>query len=280
MLTRAQLQHFKTQGYVLLDNAVPENLLQSLREATNRVTQKARRKDWPHVRRAGEDDIWGVSHLLHPHLGEPIFAEYIASPIVIDVVGDLLGVAPENRPAKLQLELVNMLVNPAEKDHEIGWHRDLIRTDLPPEKERAELRKLQYGVQWNTALYDETCLLIVPASHLRPKTPEERDIVFNRPKDPMPRQMAVELKAGQGVYYNANLLHRGVYPKAMRRETLHCCMGVTDGALLRTHLYTGLAWMDRPGFRETLPAPLVPLYNNFLQMMAAFEALPEKPRRK
>lgn len=271
MLTRTEIRQFQNRGYVILDNAVPDGLLEPLREATDRVTRKAREGAWPHIRRAGEGDIWGVSHLLHPDLAEPVFADYIASPVVIDVVGDLLGIPPERRSETLQLELVNMLVNPALADHEIGWHRDLIRQDLEPEEEMAELRKLKHGIQWNTALYDETCLYIVPASHRRPKTPEEREIVFGRPREPMPGQMAVELRAGQGVYYDSNLLHRGVYPKAMRRETLHCCMGSIQGAPLRTYIYTGLAWMDRPGFRDALPCPLHPLYDNFLDKKQKFD---------
>ncbi len=272
MLTNDQIRQFKEQGYIILNNAAPEHLLVPLREATDRVTRKARKGTWTHIRRARETDIWGVSHLLHPDLDEPVFAQYIASPIVIHVVGDLLGLTPEQHPQELQLELVNMLVNPAQADHEIAWHRDLIRKDLPPEEELTELKKLKHGVQWNTALYNETCLYIVPGSHRRPKTPEERHIVFNHPQDPLPGQFPVTLEAGQGVYYDANLLHRGIYPKAMRRETLHCCMGAVAGAAQRSHIYTGLAWMDHPAFRNSLPETLHPLYNNFLKHKKAFDA--------
>lgn len=272
MLTHVQLQHFKDQGYLIIDNAVPKGMLKPLREATDRVTKKTRQGVWPYKRDAGGGDIWGVSHLLHPELDEPIFAEYMASPEVIDAVSDLLGLRQNAMSTSLQLELVNMLVNPAKHDYEIGWHRDLVRSDLPPAEELAQLQKVQYGVQWNTALYDEACLYIVPASHLRPKTEEERDIVFHRPKEPMPNQMAVELKAGQGVYYNSNLLHRGVYSKDQRRETLHCCLSTIEGAKLMrpTSFYKSMAWMEKPGFRESLPERLIPLYDNFVRMAEQF----------
>ena len=262
----SQIRDYENSGYTMIDNAIPEGLLEPLRQATARVTEKTRKGEWPHKRRAGEDDIWGVSHLLHPDLGEPIFAEYIASPVVIDIVGGLLKIKPQDHVARLQLELVNMLINPAKRDYEIDWHRDLVRADLPPKEELMELMKLQDNVQWNTALYDEACLYIVPGSHLRPKTVEEREVVFNRPRDPIKGQMAVELRAGQGVYYNANLIHRGVYPQKIRRQTLHCCMGLADGAPLRQHLYKNLSWMvERPGFRETLPDKLIPLFENFVR---------------
>ncbi|MBI4552470.1 MAG: phytanoyl-CoA dioxygenase family protein [Candidatus Latescibacteria bacterium] len=266
MLTSSQLRHYRDHGYLIIERAVPDGLLEPLRTAAGRLTDRTRRGEWPYKRDAGDGDIWGVSHLLHPDVGEPIFAEYIASPVVLDVVADLLRVSAEAQTTPLQLELVNMLVNPAKHDYEIGWHRDLVRADLPPDEEVAELRKLQLGVQWNTALYDEACLHIVPASHLRPKTETERDVVFNHPTDSMPDQLTVELKAGQGVYYNANLLHRGVYRKDQRRETLHCCMGTVEGAKLRASLYGWLAWMTRPDVRQTLPERLHPLYDNFVKM--------------
>jgi ectoine hydroxylase-related dioxygenase (phytanoyl-CoA dioxygenase family) len=271
MLSQSQLTRFREQGYFILDPAVPEGMLEPLRKATRRVTAKARAGEWPHVRRAGDDDIWGVSHLLHPDLEEPIFAEYIASSVVLDVVADMLDVPQEEKEQKLQLELVNMLVNPGVRDHEIGWHRDLIREDVEPDEEVRRLSELQTAVQWNTPLYAESSLRIVPGSHTRAKTAEERDIVFNRPTDPMPDEKVVDLSPGEGVYYNANLLHRGVYPKSTHRETLHACMGLTEKALLRTHLYHSLGWMDTPGFKDRLPAPLHPLYDNFLQNKHTFD---------
>ena len=82
----------------------------------------------------------------------------------------------------------------------------------------------------------------------------------------MPGQMAVPLKASQGVYYNPNLLHRGIYPRTQQRQTLHCCMGQIRGTELRPHIYQTLEWMESPDFGPTLPPALRPLYDNFLKM--------------
>jgi ectoine hydroxylase-related dioxygenase (phytanoyl-CoA dioxygenase family) len=256
MLSKAQVRQFVEEGYVIVDEAVEPRLLEPLRAAAGRVTEKTRSGAWPHRRAAG-DDIWGVSHLMHPDLGEPVFAEYMASEPVLGVASTLLGPA-------LRLSLVNMLVNPATRDFAIGWHRDLIRQELPPEEEAAILARHQDGVQWNTALYDEACLLIVPASHRRAATPAERDVQFRRPMDPMPGEMAVTLKAGQGVYYNSQLLHRGIYPAGQRRETLHACLHRYPSAEIHPLHYKAVQWLETPGFRDTLPARLLPLYDNWL----------------
>jgi hypothetical protein len=259
MLSATQLRQFHEEGFVIVDSAVEPEMLDTLRAATARVTARTREGGWPHKRRAGEDDIWGVSHLLHPELEEPIFAEYMASAPVLDVAADLLGTS------HLRLELVNMLVNPARRDFAIGWHRDLLRQELPPEEELAALSQLQDGIQWNTALYEEACLYIVPGTHRRCATPEEREIQFRRPMEPIPGELAVALKPGQGVYYNAQLLHRGIYPATQQRETIHACLHLAGSAAHRNYYYESLRWMDTPGFGDRLPERLRPLYDNWLR---------------
>src|SRR6202011_1578229 len=147
----------------------------------------------------------------------PIFAEYMASDPVLNVASALLG--PE-----LRLSLLHLFVNPSKHDFAIAWHRDLLHEELPPEEEEALLATRQDCLQWNTALYDEACLRIVPGSHRRASTPAEREVWFRSPEERMPGELVVKLKAGQGIYYSEQLLHRGVYPAGERRETLHACL--------------------------------------------------------
>lgn len=268
MLDANQLRQYRQEGYVLIDRAVPPPLLEPLRQAAQRATERARSGEWTHRRSAVDGDIWGIGHLLHPDLAEPVFAQYMASDVVIDIVAELLEV----EEAELQLELVNMLVNPRECDYAINWHRDLVREDLEPADELARLQALKFSVQWNAALYDENSLIIVPGSHVRAKMPRERAIVTDEPQADMPGQFVVQLKAGQGVYYDANLLHRGVYPHTARRQTIHCCMGHIAGARQRTYIYDTLPWMDDDAFAAGLPARLQPLHANFRDRAARYRA--------
>jgi hypothetical protein len=256
-VTPAQRKKFNQDGFIVIDGAVEPHLLGPLRDATARVTEKTRSGVWPHKRAAGDDDIWGVGHLMHPDLGEPVFAQYMASDPVLDVATDLLGPG-------LRMSLVNMLVNPAKRDFAIGWHRDLLRKELPPAAEEAWLARYRDCVQWNTALYDDACLRVIPGSHRRAATPEERDVQFRRPMDPMPGEMTVELKAGQGVYYDPELLHRGIYSAHQRRETLVACLNRYPSEEVIPSHYHAVRWFETPGFRESLPPRLVPLYDNWL----------------
>ena len=47
------------------------------------------------------------------------------------------------------------------------------RPEVSSEEEIRELEKPCFATQWNAALYDDECLLVVPGSHRRPRTPEE-----------------------------------------------------------------------------------------------------------
>src|SRR5437868_3910285 len=68
-LSPVQLEQFTHDGYLVIEDAVEPPLLEPLRAAAGRVTQKTRSGEWPHNGDAGDGDIWGVNHLLHPNLG-------------------------------------------------------------------------------------------------------------------------------------------------------------------------------------------------------------------
>jgi hypothetical protein len=120
-----------------------------------------------------------------------------------------------------------------------------------------------------SALYEDSCLYVVPRSHRRVRTPEERDITINDPKSHnMPDQLKVTLKPGQTVFYDNNILHRAAYFCANKRSTLHASMGTIEGGHHRAGviLQHGLDWMTTDGFKDSLPQSLHTPYNNLISM--------------
>ncbi len=264
MLSQAQLKQFKEDGYVVIQGFAP-TLVDPLRRATERTIAKGRSGEWKDVRKCG-DDMWGVSNLLNPALKEPVFAEYMASPHVIEVSQQLL------ERNDLRLSLTNLLCNPLKTPYAIAWHRDAGNPRDSGEAELRELRKIQSSVQWNGALYEETCLRIVPGTHRRNITDAERDVLLNRNMDAMPGELHVRLRAGETVYYNAMLLHRGVYPTETRRETMHAnLVAMQSDDTYRMH-YEAVKFMAEPSFRANLPAPLLPFLDNWLKFSEQFRA--------
>ncbi|KAL8819522.1 MAG: hypothetical protein Q9223_002063 [Gallowayella weberi] len=244
------------QGFVILPSILPQPQLSSLRSACNLARSHAESGHWPHLRTLPKqfppwssdpaEGIWGIQHLLHPDMpgSRTVFAASYFDDRIIDTVKRLLDCEDED----LVMELYNLLVRPT-RDFELRWHRD----DIPPsaslEEEGKRLEEPAWHAQWNLALYDDDSLIVVPGSHRRARTEEER--AAHPYEDEMPGQLVVELKAGDAVFYDNNILHRGVYRCAKERMTLHGSVGHVAGgkARARNVLQHGTKeWVDRCRF--------------------------------
>ncbi|KAM0355935.1 hypothetical protein ACHAPU_000324 [Fusarium lateritium] len=239
MPTSQYLQDLNEDGFVVIKSIVNKEKLDALREASSKATQLARDGQWPYVRiqgkqfppwdasQAREHGIWGVQHLMNPELpGHELFTELYFSEAILDIVKQLLQCQDE----QLVMELFNLLVRPS-LDFELRWHRDDIPAEASEEEEMERLGKHAYHAQYNFALWGDDSLVVVPGSHKRARTSAERHA------DPfaksLPGQLIVELQPGDIVFYNNNILHRGIYSSKKERMTLHGSVGHVQGSTLR-----------------------------------------------
>lgn len=129
---------------------------------------------------------------------------------------------------KLKRKCANVNID---RDFELRWHRDDIPATATAEEELERLRLPAWSAQWNLALYEDDSLIVVPASHKRARTQVERDA------DPfekgIPGEIRVQMKPGDAVFYNNNILHRGAYLSSKERMTLHGSIGHRGGSRLR-----------------------------------------------
>ena len=255
MLTQAERDGFRDLGYVIRRGALSEPQLVEYRAAVDRVVAHCEGPDgYGDARRGPDGQIWGVNNIFHPSVREPVLLSALGEPGILGVISDLVG--PE-----LQYHLCTLLVNPAELSYRLRWHRDSAFDG--DAEEAALLTALDTHVQLNGALRRDHCLSIVPGSHRRVMTPGERDAMQTNPDGAMPGQMAVELDAGDIVFYNSNLLHRGDCAEGDNRQTLHY-------AVLAHHPDAptgpdGQPWLTDPDFLGTLPPPLRALFDNWLR---------------
>jgi len=144
---------------------------------------------------------------------------------MISIVKELLQCSDDD----LVMELYNLLVRPDEF-FELRWHRDDISATASAEEELERLNQPAYHAQWNMALYDDESLIVIPGSHVRARTDEERTAgIYQK----LPGEIRVQMKAGDVVFYNNNILHRGAYDPEKERMTLHGSMGHKGGSTLR-----------------------------------------------
>ena len=101
---------YDANGFVIIPSGTPLSLippskLPPLRDACERVIAKTRTGEWTRRRTVGKQfppydndnsDSWGVQHLMHPDLGEGIFAGWYCSERVLKAVKALLGCEEED----------------------------------------------------------------------------------------------------------------------------------------------------------------------------------------
>ncbi|KAI6108697.1 hypothetical protein EDD16DRAFT_1618420 [Pisolithus croceorrhizus] len=261
-MTSGIKEMYDEQGYVIVPGLVTPEHFTSLRKACERVITKTRSGVWPHRRTVGRQfppygndnpDSWGVQHVMHPDLGEPIFAEWYTSEGLLAAAMELL----QCKEDELQMELFNLLINPLHHDFALRWHRDDVKEDATADEEVQALSAWKYGI-FDSALYEDSCLYIVPGSHRVPRTAEQRTLSITQdpPKNPldMPGAVQVTLRPGETVFYNSNLLHCATYDSKKPRCTLHACIGDVRGGSTRARnvLQHGLQWMTEDNFSSQL----------------------------
>ena len=136
------------------------------------------------------------------------------------------------------MELLNLLVAPDGKDFQLRWHRDDIPSTVSPDEELDLLHSKSPGgrqshAQYNLALCEDDSLVVVPGSHRRVRSATESAADPYEPS--LPGQVVVKLQPGDAVFYDSNILHRGVYRGKKEggvetRLTVHGSVGLRDKA--------------------------------------------------
>ncbi|OKL57523.1 hypothetical protein UA08_06917 [Talaromyces atroroseus] len=249
------LEALQRDGFVVVRSLLSPSEVATLRDAATEITLMTRNAKWPYLRSvpkqfppwpntpppSSEGGIWGVQHLMHPEMPyRDKFIKTYFSPKILGVAEELLGISGSDcsKEEKLVMELFNLLVAPENKAFELRWHRDDIQETVTPERELELLQQKspegkQSHAQYNLALCPDASLIVVPGSHRRVRTEIERAA------DPyeavLPNQLVVKLEPGDAVFYDSNILHRGIYqPKVEGGEetrlTLHGSLGLKDNS--------------------------------------------------
>lgn len=236
------LDALNRDGFVLVPSVLTPDQIAKLRTACTETIALARAGNWPHVRtlpkqfppwniepgaNPAADGIWGIQHMMHPSLPHSqTFVENYFSNAIISPVKEILQCEDD----ELVLELFNLLVRP-DRDFELRWHRDDIPPEATDEQEEERLKEPAWHAQWNLALWDDESLIAVPGSHARARTEAER--TAGPFETGLPGEQRVQMKAGDVVFYNNNIFHRGAYKSEVERMTLHGSMGHVAGSNLR-----------------------------------------------
>ena len=221
-----------TDGFTILHDIIPATLLTDLRRETDRARQLARHRSGPQAQRL--QPVYA-----YEELNARPFRDFLGLAGMRDAVEGILG--PDHR----QSDIMGVLLEPAQDAWCTAWHRDwgynAPHVDLDAFfKAVTDVRMFN---QLNAALYDDHSLWVVPGSHNRHDTDDERAAFTAIPPPPpaltgdmsaeereaacleyvrrMPCAVPVTLFAGDVAFYRACQWHIGNYVPYTRRATLH-----------------------------------------------------------
>ena len=276
MVSEEQREQYFDQGFFIADDAIEPDMLEQLVAAAERACAKIRsgavvvEADGVKVG-GGEEvsDAGNIEGVLAPEYGEPAFAEYLASDPLLDYAKGIQG-------EELRLGWITLAANPP--GYDTGWHRDVGEEDRDGsyEEEMAGLaRNLTNHCKWSLALADDPYLLVMPGSHRRYRTDQERECLVNTKFADIPGQHVVELKKGQTLFWDGNIIHRGRVPEGSpERRTLRAGLFKYQEGEGIHDLGSRFSWMRAANMRAALPAALQLYYDRWWAVQP-----PERDRR-
>ena len=155
-LTRDQRQFYFENGYLLVENAVPESWLKRLRDATDEMVEKSRSI-------TVSDAVWDLEkdhsaqdprlrRLTSPNDQHDTYWEYASSAMIADIVADLVGPDVKFHHSKLNFKW-------AHGGEEVKWHQDIQfwpHTNYSP---------LTVGLYIYDCSMEQGPLVVLPKSH-------------------------------------------------------------------------------------------------------------------
>jgi ectoine hydroxylase-related dioxygenase (phytanoyl-CoA dioxygenase family) len=226
-----RIEYFTT-GLTVLRGVIPASLLADLRRETDGAREIARQNSGPQSQRL--QPVYKYEELKH----RP-FRDFLELPGLRATVEGILGVSHR------ESDNMGVLLEPAQHAWCTNWHRDVAHhiAELDMQSFQKAARDLRMFNQFNAALYDDHSLWMVPGSHNREDTPEERACFpTETPEAPqlsegvspeerertcleyayrMPGGVPVVLFAGDCAFYRASGWHLGNYVPYTKRATLH-----------------------------------------------------------
>src|SRR6266513_159879 len=122
VLTQAQRESYFREGYLLLQNAISEDWVRRLREATNELVERGRRvsqSDKIYDLEPGhQPDAPRLRRVSNPVEQHPLFWDYCVNSPIGDIVADLVG--PD-----VKFHHSNLNFKWAQGGEEVKWHYDI-----------------------------------------------------------------------------------------------------------------------------------------------------------
>ncbi len=263
---------FRRNSYAVIRGIYDRETTDRLREICERVLAQWRRAPLGDNPPVGPQANY-MRHLNHPdyHRDHPddlaFLLNAIGAPQVRETIQQALGEA-------FLFHIASLYFNPTGESQDGFWHKDKIGD----EAQVSSIRETGAGLQMQIALAPTDDLEVVPGSHLRDYTPEERAIcaedggVHNRSND-MPGALRLSLEPGDAALFSQICIHRGRYHTDKLRRTLMISVkkkGVAEHTLHKRGLdqYSDQPWFLLPDYLRGVIPSAVAFFQEFVDFYA------------
>lgn len=191
LITEEEERTFAEQGYMIVENAIPEELVERATQVTDRLTAEAKEKQG-----LGPSD--GL--LLFDFVGkDDVFLELLDYPTTFPLVWGILGWNIQLYHSHMIITPPNAVSGPGQKG--LNWHKDSgrLNNELETDPQPRISLKVAFFLSDASEL-GRANLYVIPGSHLLNKLPVDED---NKPKG----GIAVLAKPGDAVFFDRRIWH-------------------------------------------------------------------------
>ncbi|MBI3910391.1 MAG: phytanoyl-CoA dioxygenase family protein [Armatimonadetes bacterium] len=204
MLTREQIASYQTNGYLVVENVISDEMVAQARAVIEGFIERSRavtENDAVFDLEPGHSpDAPKLRRLKDPVKQHPIFEEIMRSERILDVVADLIGPNIRFQASKLNMKS-------AEFGSPVEWHQDIAfyphtNDDL-----------LAVGMALDDCTLENGCMLMIPGSHNGPVLNHHQDGIFvgaidgERDQIDLSHAVPVLVKAGGMSVHHVRTLH-------------------------------------------------------------------------
>jgi len=211
----AQREHFEQEGYVIIRNAIPLELITRANRAIDIILDKASKGESAtfHWINKEEKIPAFINDLLSPSKYHPIFCE-ILNTVMLPFTESLLQKA-------VRCSWLLLLTGGSRTSYAASLHRDNSKLGIPEEKEILRSHHMNLSYFQAPLLPHDHFLQVVPRSHMRLATEVEIGVAQTiEGSIDVPGLITIELEPGDVIYRQTNLIHQGWNPQGKLRRTL------------------------------------------------------------
>lgn len=175
---------------------------------------------------AGFDQLVNMHSLTHPQyfVGQPeqraTFFNQLANPKLVKSLQDIFG-------QDLYFHNTQLFFNPRNTQKTNYWHRDLQYSSVPDAMQQHMHHQLT-NLHVRIPLVDEIGMELIAHSHHQWDTELEKKVRFaldgHQQHHDLPNSQLIELKHGDVLVFNAQMIHRGRYDFNAERLALDICI--------------------------------------------------------